>query len=78
VKKGGIETLDRFLTTAQDAQAQQFSALAIANTASTKALCNNIVRLDGVVACLVQCVGKEQGDSIGRQYSTMALGNLLA
>ncbi|KAL3772442.1 hypothetical protein ACHAW5_008732 [Stephanodiscus triporus] len=78
VKKGGIETLVGLLTTAQDAEAQQFAALAVANTASTKALCNDIVRLNGVVAGLVQYVRNEQGDSIGRQYSAMALGNLLA
>ena len=78
VNKGGIATLVGLLTTAQDAEAQQFAALAIANTASTKALCDDISRLEGVVAGLVQCVGNEQGDSIGRQYSALALGNLLA
>ncbi len=70
VRKGGIETCVRFLTIAQDVKAQQFAALAIANMASTKALCNNIVRLDGVVAGLVQFVGNEQGNLMGRLIAT--------
>ncbi len=53
VKKGGIETCIGFLTIAQDAEVEQFAALAIANTASTKTLCNDIVMLDGVVVGLV-------------------------
>ncbi|KAL9191141.1 hypothetical protein ACHAXT_000847 [Thalassiosira profunda] len=78
VKKGGVETLVNLLVTAQDAEAQQFAALAVANTASTKALCNDIIRLDSVVSGLVQYVGNEQADAIGRQYSALAVGNLLA
>ena len=78
VKKGGVETLVNILITAQDAEAQQFAALAIANTAATKSLCSEIVTLDGVVAGLVQYVGNEEADSIGRQYSALAIGNLLA
>ena len=78
VKKGGIETLVNILVTAQDAEAQQFAALAVANTAATKALCNDIVKLDRVIAGLVQYVGNEQADAIGRQYSAMAIGNMLA
>ena len=78
VKKGGIETLVHILITAQDAEAQQFAALAVANTAATKTLCNDIAKLDGVIAGLVQYVGNEQADAIGRQYSAMAIGNILA
>lgn len=78
VQKGGIETLVNILISAQDAEAQQFAALAIANTAATKSLCNEIIKLDGVVSGLVQYVANEQADSIGRQYSALAIGNLLA
>ncbi len=70
LKKGEIETLVGFLTIAQDGEAQQFAVLAIANTASKKVLCNDIVRLDGVVVGLVQCVKNEQGDSIRRLLAT--------
>ena len=78
VKKGGVDTLVSLLLKAQDAEAQQFAAIAIANTASTRSICSDIVNLEGVAAGLVQYVGNEQSDSIGRQYSAMALGNLLA
>ena len=78
VKKGGVETLVNILIIAQDAEAQQFAALAVANTASTKSLCNDIIKLDSVVEGLVKYIGNEEGDSIGRQYTAMALGNILA
>ncbi len=78
VKKGGVDTLINLLNTAQDSEAQQFAALAIANTSSTGSLCNDIVNLEGVVTGLIQYVGNEERDSIGRQYCAMALGNLLS
>ncbi|KAL3789162.1 hypothetical protein HJC23_012251 [Cyclotella cryptica] len=78
VKKGGVTTLVDLLTNSQDAEAQQFAAIAVANTASTTSLCNDIVKLEGVVSGLVQYVGNESADSIGRQYCAMAIGNLLA
>lgn len=78
LKKGGVDALVNILTTAQDAEAQQFAALAVANTASSKALCGEIIQLDGVVENLVKYVGNEQADSIGRQMTAMALGNILA
>ena len=77
VKKGGVNTLLHFLTAIQDAEAQQFAALAVANTASSTSVCQDIVMLDGALAGLIHYVGNESGDSIGRQYCALALGNML-
>ena len=78
VRKGGVITLVDILSTSQDAEAQQFAAIAIANTSSSTQLCTEILKLEGVIARLIQYVGNESADSIGRQYCAMALGNLLA
>jgi hypothetical protein len=77
VKKGGVDTLLHFLTAIQDAEAQQFAALAVANMASSTSVCQDIVMLDGALAGLIHYVGNEGGDSIGRQYCALALGNVL-
>ena len=60
VRKGGIGTLSNLLATAQDAEAQQFAALGIANTSSSRALCEEIVQLDGLVEGLIEFVANEK------------------
>jgi hypothetical protein len=77
VTKGGVDTLLHILTASQDAEAQQFAALAVANTASSTSFCRDIVMREGALAGLIQYVGNEKGDSIGRQYCALTLGNLL-
>ncbi len=77
VTKGGVDTLLHILTTSQDAEAQQFAALAVANTASSTSVCRDIVIREGALAGLIQYVRNEKGDSIGRQYCALALCNLL-
>lgn len=78
VKKSGVSTLVDILLSSQDAEAQQFAAIAIANTSSTTSLAVDIVQLKGVVEGLINYTGNEAADSTGRQYCAMALGNLLA
>lgn len=77
VTKGAIATLLHLIIATQDAEAQQIAALAVANTASSTSICRDIADLDGVVVGLVRYIGNERGDSIGRQYCALALGNLL-
>ena len=60
VRKGGIGTLSNLLATAQDAEAQQFAALGIANTSSSRALCEEIVQLDGLAEGLIEYIANEQ------------------
>ncbi|KAL3789563.1 hypothetical protein ACHAWO_009126 [Cyclotella atomus] len=78
VKKSGVSTLVDILISSQDAEAQQFAAIAVANTSSTTSLASDIVQLEGAVEGIVKYTGNEAADSTGRQYCAMALGNLLA
>ena len=78
VKKGGVQTLADLLCTCHDSDSQQFAALAIANTASTRSLCREIAKLNDVLERLVAYVANESSDPIGRQYCAMAIGNILA
>lgn len=77
VKKGGIRSLLELLRRSQDAEAQRFSALCIANCASAVFTRLQIVE-DGVLEPLISFVKEDDADMIVRQYSAMALGNLAA
>ena len=75
VTKGGVKSLVSLLERSSDQEAQRFSALALANMASTPE--NRIpITEEGVFVPLINYVNDEDGDIIGRQYSAMALGNL--
>ena len=66
VKKGGIKSLLNLLTHAQDAAAQRFSALAMANCAS--AVFNRLaIASEGVMQPLIDYVRDGEADLIGRQ-----------
>lgn len=77
VKKGGVKSLLNLLTHSQDAEAQRFSALAIANCAS--AVFNRLpIVAEGTLQPLVDYIKDESSDLIGRQYCAMGIGNLAA
>ena len=77
VKKGGVKSLLNLLTHSQDAEAQRFSALAIANCAS--AVFNRLpIVAEGTLQPLIDYIKDENSDLIGRQYCAMAIGNLAA
>ena len=77
VKKGGVKSLLNLLTHSQDAEAQRFSALAIANCAS--AVFNRLpIVAEGTPQPLIDYIKDENSDLIGRQYCAMAIGNLAA
>lgn len=77
VKKGGIRSLLELLRRSQDAEAQRFSALCIANCASAVFTRLQIVE-DGALEPLVSFIKDDDADMIVRQYSAMGLGNLAA
>lgn len=77
VKKGGIRSLLELLRRSQDAEAQRFSALCIANCASAVFTRLQIVE-DGVLEPIIKFIQDDDADMIVRQYSAMALGNLAA
>lgn len=77
VKKGGIISLLELLRRSQDAEAQRFSALCIANCASAVFTRLQIVE-DGVLEPLINLIRDDEADMIVRQYSAMGLGNLAA
>jgi hypothetical protein len=77
VKKGAVKSLLTILTQSEDAEAQRFSALALANCAS--AVFNRITMVeDGALEPLILYTREEGSDLIGRQYCAMCLGNLAA
>ena len=77
VKKGAVKSLIQLLTTSQDAEAQRFSALALANCAS--AVFNRVAMVaEGTLEPLILYVREEESDLIGRQYCAMCIGNLAA
>lgn len=74
-KKGAVKSLLRLLQESQDAEAQRFSALAMANCAS--AVFNRIAIVsEGVLEPLITYIANEDSDLIGRQYCAMCLGSL--
>jgi Armadillo/beta-catenin-like repeat len=77
VKKGGVRTLIELLRRSQDAEAQRFSALAIANCASSIFTRVHIVE-DGALEPMIALIVNEETDLIVRQYCAMAIGNLAA
>ena len=77
VKKGAVKSLEQLLTTSQDAEAQRFAALALANCAS--AVFNRVAMVaEGILEKLILYVMGEENDLIGRQYCAMCIGNLAA
>ena len=77
VKKGAVKSLLSLLAGSEDAEAQRFAALALANCAS--AVFNRVAMVEeGALEPLIQYVREETSDLIGRQYSAMCLGNLAA
>jgi len=69
--------LIQLLTKSSDAEAQRFSALALANIAS--AVFNRITMVqDDVLQNVISYITNEDSDLIGRQYCAMCLGNLAA
>lgn len=77
VKKGGIRSLLQLLRRSQDAEAQRFSALCIANCASAVFTRVQIVE-DGVLEPMINFIQDDDADMIVRQYNAMGLGNLAA
>ncbi|CAM9299409.1 unnamed protein product, partial [Discosporangium mesarthrocarpum] len=77
VKKGGIRSILEILRRSQDAEAQRFSALCIANCASAVFTRVQIVE-DGVLEPLIKLIKEDSADLIVRQYCAMAIGNLAA
>ena len=77
VQKGGVKSLLLLLTKSQDADAQRFSALALANTSS--AAFNRLrIASEGAIQVLIDYIRDNESDIIGRQYCAMSLGNLAA
>lgn len=77
VKKGGIRSLLELLRRSQDAEAQRFSALCIANCASAVFTRTKIAD-DGALEPMISLIKDDDADMIVRQYCAMALGNLAA
>lgn len=77
VKKGGTRSLLELLRRSQDAEAQRFSALCIANCASAVFTRLKIVE-DGALEPLITLIKDDDADMIVRQYCAMGLGNLAA
>lgn len=77
VRKGAIRSLLELLKRSQDAEAQRFSALCIANCASAVFTRLRIVE-DGVLEPMIGFIKDDDADMIVRQYSAMGLGNLAA
>ena len=77
VQKGGVKSLLMLLTKSSDADAQRFSALALANAASAPF---NRVRIatEGTVPILIDYIKDKDNDIVGRQYCAMCLGNIAA
>ena len=91
VKKGGIKTLIMLLSQSTDVEAQQFSALAIANVASYPMNRNIICKSEKneapreIIRYILRGKDQEETSSelstniaLARQYCAMALGNIAA
>ena len=79
VKKGAVKSLLQLMDpkASQDAEAQRFAALALANCAS--AVFNRVAMVaEGTLEPLILYVREEESDLIGRQYCAMCIGNLAA
>jgi hypothetical protein len=73
VKKGSVKSLLTLLKGSQDAEAQRFAALALANCAS--AVFNRVAMVqEGVLEPLILFIRSEEADLIGRQYCAMCIG----
>jgi len=77
VKKGGVVSLMVLIEKTQDAEAQRFAALGLANCASAVYTRERMVE-EGAHQLLVKLCSNEDGDLVARQYAAMALGNLAA
>ena len=77
VQKGGVKSLLMLLTKSVDADAQRFSALALANAASA-AFNRTRIATEGTIPVLIDYIKDKNNDIIGRQYCAMCLGNIAA
>jgi hypothetical protein len=77
VQKGAVKSLLMILTKSIDLDAQRFSALAMGNMSS--AAYNRIrIASEGAITVLADYMRNRDNDIIGRQYCSMAIGNLAA